>query len=175
MKTGYSTPWGPALTVEVIAPGLHQVATEGHGGILVDDERMACMPASIAALRTWSGVRGAYEEDSDWALVVLSFPEEFDERRCASAIATTRSSRGDTFDIDAYLAGTPQGRLLEAKARQMIDDPRLWADTATNGQEWLCRWRHRPFVDVAHTTVREQVRLWIAVWESDADISTAIY
>lgn len=175
MKKGNATPWGPATSVELIAPGLHQVATEGHGGILVDDERMTCMPASIAALRPWSGVRGAYEEDSDWALVVLSFPAEFDERRCTSAIATARSSRGGAFDIDAYLAGTPQGRLLEAKAREMIDDPRVWADTATNRQEWRCRWRNRPFVDVAHTSVRDQVRLWIEAWESCSDTPNAIY
>lgn len=68
------TPWGKADHVTDIGRGIKCVSTPGHGGYFVPAETRKQMPP--AALQTWAGP-GWYEEDCDWALVALSFPELF--------------------------------------------------------------------------------------------------
>lgn len=62
-----SSPWGAVQHAVMLAPGIWQVMTAGHGGILLSEDRQAAMPEALA-------IQGcAYEEDCDWALVVLGF------------------------------------------------------------------------------------------------------
>jgi hypothetical protein len=69
--TPKSSPWGPVDQVETLAPGLHDVGTASHGGFLLSPEMNARVPE---ALRLESG---AYEEDCDWARVVVAFGAEY--------------------------------------------------------------------------------------------------
>jgi hypothetical protein len=68
------TPWGPAQVVTELAPGIVRIDTASHGGILLDEVRMAALPSAIAAITTWCG-GNAFEEDCDAALVTLAFPD----------------------------------------------------------------------------------------------------
>jgi len=77
-RTASETPWGPIDTVTTIAPGVRAVSTASHGGFLLDPEVNARIPAP---LRRESG---AYEEDCEWAIVVVALPE------VADAIVRTR-------------------------------------------------------------------------------------
>jgi hypothetical protein len=80
-------------TVHEVAPGIVQVSTAGHGGYWLSPERRADMPAQYRDIRTFAGGPW-YEEDCDWSLVVLSFPEHFD--------AKTRQAAADTVEwLDA--------------------------------------------------------------------------
>lgn len=73
-----NTPWGPADHVRTIAEGITRYYTASHGGFGLSAERVAQMPEKYRSIKTWAG-DGWYEEDCDSALVVLSFPEYFDE------------------------------------------------------------------------------------------------
>ena len=68
------TPWGHSQQVKEIGLGIIRVDTAGHGGYFVPPDARRMMPR--AALKTFAGP-GWYEEDSDWALVALSFPHLF--------------------------------------------------------------------------------------------------
>lgn len=93
------TPWGQSQTVRRITDGILDVTTSGHGGIFVDESRRLEMPDVIRSKMTFCGVVGWYEEDCDWALVAVSFPEFFnrqDEQKIA--MATIKHYHPDVFD-----------------------------------------------------------------------------
>jgi hypothetical protein len=75
-----STPWGVAQQSQRIAVGIVQYSTAGHGGIHLTAKRVSQMHHSIqchikASLSSSGGAW--FEEDCEWALVALAFPEHF--------------------------------------------------------------------------------------------------
>lgn len=80
------TPWGESQTCETIAPGIISVSTAGHGGFMISQSRRDAMPEEIRRINTFAGGNN-YEEDCDWALVALAFPECFLARELHHAIA----------------------------------------------------------------------------------------
>ena len=66
-----ASPWGPIQTAEQLHPGIWHVTTANHGGFLLSDERQASMPPSLKRDDS------IYEEDIDYALVMLAFADEF--------------------------------------------------------------------------------------------------
>lgn len=71
-----NTPWGKADDHREIARGIVWLTTPSHGGYWLSDDRQAQMPEPYRSVRPFAG-RGWYEEDCDWCLVALSFPEHF--------------------------------------------------------------------------------------------------
>jgi hypothetical protein len=73
------TPWGRADYMEPVADGIMLVMTPRHGGFHLSPERNAQVPKRWRAA-SFNGLawQGWYEEDCDWCIVVLTFPEEFD-------------------------------------------------------------------------------------------------
>lgn len=65
-----SSLWGAVQQADCLAPGIWQVMTASHGGILLSEERQAAMPEALALAGP------AYEEDCDWALAILGFEDE---------------------------------------------------------------------------------------------------
>lgn len=63
--------WGAPQSATQLLPGVWEIQTSSHGGMLLSDQRQSAMPE---ALRLDSP---SYEEDVDWALVVLAFEAEF--------------------------------------------------------------------------------------------------
>jgi hypothetical protein len=87
MNKRINTPWGLSDDAgTVIAPGIIAYTTPSHGGYHLSAERLAAMPAALRALRPFSGSTGWYEEDCDWAIVVLAFPEHFQPAHVRDAI-----------------------------------------------------------------------------------------
>jgi hypothetical protein len=84
-----STPWGPADSIGIIAPGITRYSTSSHGGIHLSPERIAELPPVIAAFPTFAGP-GWYEEDCDVSLVVLAFPQFFEPGRVEREIESIR-------------------------------------------------------------------------------------
>lgn len=72
-----SSPWGAVQHITQIAEGIVSVSTASHGGIKVSDERLALMPENMRST-TYSG-GGWFEEDCDWCLVAVTFPEAFSD------------------------------------------------------------------------------------------------
>ena len=73
-----NTPWGIGKECEwsKCAEGVYFVSTPSHGGYLITQERRNAMPEPYKSIPTFAGGNW-YEEDCDWALVALSFPEAF--------------------------------------------------------------------------------------------------
>lgn len=68
-KPAYSI-WGePHHAVEIV-PGIWQVDTASHGGLILSEERQAAMPKCLRM------GENSYEEDCNWALPVIAFEQE---------------------------------------------------------------------------------------------------
>lgn len=80
-----ATPWGPSQTTERCGPGIMFYTTAGHGGFHVAPTLQATMPDALRLKAGW------YEEDCDWARVVLAFPQYFTSTYQAQAKETLRA------------------------------------------------------------------------------------
>ncbi len=89
------TPWGKPQQVEVYAPGIIEYRTASHGGFWISKERRREMPESYRSAPTWAGGNW-YEEDHDWCLVYLSFPEVF--QKCDKRFAERTKAAENTFN-----------------------------------------------------------------------------
>lgn len=81
------TYWGYADDATELAPGIWSVSTPSHGGIIISAQRHNAMPAHLRAIRTFADGLN-YEEDCDWSIVAMAFPEAFSERERTAAIGT---------------------------------------------------------------------------------------
>ena len=73
------TPWGTVQYRELVADGIVRVHTAGHGGLVLSDARLRAMPTQFK-LNAY-GTGRYFEEDCEWALVVLAFPDEFTQQQ----------------------------------------------------------------------------------------------
>lgn len=113
------TPWGPAQSEKTIAPGITSYTTAGHGGIHLTMERVQAMPAALRAITPYAHNERDplnecgrwYEEDCDWALVALAFPEHFDDYSLLCAVQTVRPESYMAMAA-TWLENDPQGRAL---------------------------------------------------------------
>lgn len=87
-----STPWGASQLATIYADGVVSHVTAGHGGFHLSAERSARVHPMLRNDTPW------YEEDAEWAIVVLTFPELFTayERKCANE--TVRNSWPDAWE-----------------------------------------------------------------------------
>ncbi|MGI2036119.1 DUF7007 domain-containing protein [Rhizobium panacihumi] len=78
-----STPWGGSQLAMFYAEGVVSHSTSGHGGFHLSSDRNRLVDASVRTAGGW------YEEDCEWAIIALTFPDVFTgyERRCADQIA----------------------------------------------------------------------------------------
>lgn len=81
MEQQYHTPWGRAWESDrtEVAPGIDLFSTESHGGYRLSDERLKKVHPGWGHEGRW------FEEDIEWVIVVLTFPEHFDERKVEEA------------------------------------------------------------------------------------------
>ena len=73
-----------ANEAEEILPGIWEVSTPSHGGFVLSEERQAAMPVPFRFEHR------QYEEDVNWALVVLGFEAEFAGLRGPGATARVK-------------------------------------------------------------------------------------
>ena len=70
----FDTPWGRAQHCTQLADGILSYSTASHGGLWISDQRRAEMPEPYKSIPTFAGGNW-YEEDCDWCLVLLAWPE----------------------------------------------------------------------------------------------------
>lgn len=119
MRDLKNTPWGDAQFVKQIAPGITRVSASGDGGYHLSPGRIADMPDALRAINTRLG-HPWFEEDVDWCLVVLSFPDAFDPYKVFCALRTLRSRAADTRHPEP--AFTVAEALFKGEARQKVED-----------------------------------------------------
>lgn len=113
MKPNVQTPWGAADYSKAVAPGITWYSTPGHGGYHVDDEQNAKIKALFPNAKIWAG-NGWYEEDCDWALVALAFPELFEAPEIRAALRTVQG-REDAPTIGLHFS------MLKARVKAWED------------------------------------------------------
>jgi len=69
MKVPKYSPWGKVETALQVADGIMEISTPSHGGFKLDRKRNALVPAPLRRKGGW------YEEDCEWPIVILVFPE----------------------------------------------------------------------------------------------------
>lgn len=72
------SPWGQPDRCVKLADGIWDISTPSHGGFYVSPERLATMPENWLNLSfNGQGRKGWFEEDVDWSMVALAFPDEW--------------------------------------------------------------------------------------------------
>lgn len=87
-----NTPWGPAQDSKQHAVGIMEYSCAGHGGFHVTAKRLAQMPEYFRNKDGW------YEEDCEYAMVVLSFPDVFTAEMSGFAKDSLRSYYPDQYE-----------------------------------------------------------------------------
>lgn len=142
-QTPDMTPWGKPDTVTKIAPGLTFYSTPSHGGYWLSPERVAEMPAPLRDFEPWGAFHGPgrfYEEDCDWSVVCLAFPQYFPPDAITAALTTLQHYKAELFaDVISYFE--QQGRHVytihyadKEMAREQ-GDPTLGIVTASSKDE----------------------------------------
>lgn len=85
------TPWGESQQTKTIATGLIRVDTAGHGGYKLSPERWTELKSQFPSFSPFAGDAGWLEEDSDWCLAALLWPEHFSDRNVYYAVENARS------------------------------------------------------------------------------------
>jgi len=87
------TPWGVSQGSTVYAEGVASHSTAGHGGFKLSAERNRIVHPMLRSKGGW------YEEDVEWAIVAITFPDLFTafERRCAER--TVKDSWPDAWEV----------------------------------------------------------------------------
>lgn len=111
-----NTPWGPSQQVEVIADGITAVSTAGHGGYKLAPYRWARVKALFPNQQTYAP-DGWLEEDCDWALAALAWPELFSDRDVYYAVQTFKADGDYYAPTRAWLQTLEGAPLLERAAR----------------------------------------------------------
>ena len=86
------TPWGRSQGATVYAERVVRHSTAGHGGFKLSAKQNRQVHPTLRSKGGW------YEEDSEWAIVAITFPQLFTsfERRCAER--TIRDSWPDAWE-----------------------------------------------------------------------------
>jgi len=87
-KPAVDTPWGALHAVKDYGSGIKQYTTASHGGFHVPADMRVQMPAALQSHRCFNNYTGWYEEDCDWAVVALAFPDLFTPQNVMYAIET---------------------------------------------------------------------------------------
>ena len=85
------TPWGSSQHQKKVTEGIVFYDTASHGGYKLSNEKINEMPAELKNIKPWAGA-GWYEEDCDWSIVVLSFPEFFTIEQIKGALLTAKNT-----------------------------------------------------------------------------------
>lgn len=83
-----STPWGVSQMAVIYACGVVAHSTAGHGGYHLTSDRIAKIHPLLRKDIPW------YEEDCEWAIVAMSFPELFTGYERSMAEKTIRNLAG---------------------------------------------------------------------------------
>jgi len=89
-RTKDATPWGQADNKRIIAPGIIDYSTPGHGGIKLTAALAAKVSRAFPTFETFAGGPW-YEEDCDWGLCRRSIPTVLAAKVIGSRRNTIRS------------------------------------------------------------------------------------
>lgn len=108
------TPWGKADNKEFITRGINFYSTASHGGYKVSDK------LNLKIHEAFRNTNGWYEEDCEWAKVVVSFSLYFDKDLLVSAHKTLRNYFPDDYEVVYNVKVHPEDSVK--RRQQMFDE-----------------------------------------------------
>lgn len=102
-KSNKYTPWGKADWEKSRAPGITWYSTPSHGGFHLSPAKMAEFEAKFPKFETFAGGPW-FEEDCDWAAVVIAFPEHFEAKDITAAEKMVGWSANNGSGRDGWLS-----------------------------------------------------------------------
>lgn len=123
-KPRVQTPWGEAQDSKEYAPGIVFHSTASHGGFHLSAERIAEMPKALQEFVPFGGPQKGpgrwFEEDCDWSVVALSFPQFFREKDIEAAHRTLKGYRPEVWA--AFMAERPGTSVAPASVEQQVEE-----------------------------------------------------
>lgn len=92
LEHGGASKWGAIRRHRVLSPGLDEVTTAGHGGVLASPERQEAIDPLWRSPDSW------YEQDCAWAIPVITHREGIHPDMLARAHRTARSWYPDEYE-----------------------------------------------------------------------------
>ncbi len=92
VRMSASTPWGASQMAVIYADGVIAHSSAGHGGFHLSADRNGKVHPLLRKDTPW------YEEDSEWAIVALSFPDLFTAYERSMAERTIRNTWPDAWE-----------------------------------------------------------------------------
>jgi len=135
VAVGSRTPWGRADSARRKGPGIFEVSTPSHGGYKLDVTRNAKIPRALRRKGGW------YEEDIDWAIVVLFLGHTFDfctPDAFEDARSCVRGSFPDEYEAIFGVKVTPEQshvlrqRAAKAAVKGKLQSVACWGDWSRN-------------------------------------------
>ena len=93
VREGQRSPWGTIDYVSHWDVGITNVGTAGHGGVKLSPGRNRDVHPA------WRRPGGWYEEDCEWAIVAVTFPECYTPEHVATARTTARNWFPDEYEV----------------------------------------------------------------------------
>lgn len=124
--TKMMTPWGMSDRATAYGAGITFYGTPSHGGFHLDEATNAEVPAYLRAdTFNKQGERGWYEEDCDWAIVAVVFPDRFLPENVARAKVIMAGSHAEFYA--RFLAEKEtMGRTQITPGPWMVSKPRTY-------------------------------------------------
>ena len=95
-----TSPWGKVQHTTPVASGIVFLETASHGGYyLTPDQNERISLVWRKASFNGNGLRGFYEEDCDWSMVCLAFPDLFPPDALLSAKTVFKNFHADLLTI----------------------------------------------------------------------------
>jgi hypothetical protein len=113
------TPWGKADHVSKVTRGIIFYGTPSHGGYHVSKTLNARVDPA------WRNALGWYEEDCDWAIVVLTFPEYFPSQTIEQAHYSGRNWHPDAYEKVMGVTLLPEESYLRRQATEVPIESRI--------------------------------------------------
>lgn len=121
LRHGSQTPWGAVDSYSHWDVGITEFGTPGHGGIKLSAER------NKDVHEAWRRDGGWYEEDCEWAIIPLTFPECYPPERVSVAREVARDWLPDEYE-------TVTGEQIQP-GESYIRDEQLFS--AAHEQDWV--------------------------------------
>ena len=116
-NTTLRTPWGQSQIITPVADGLDFVVTAGHGGYHLSRSRAATVRKLVATdWKPWTGSWAWLEEDCDWILAALAWPEFFPDDVCYHLDTELRIYNVVTHLDPAYFDSAPWASIRKRSA-----------------------------------------------------------
>lgn len=133
------TPWGPAQTSREVAPGITEVSTASHGGLHLSPDLWRQLTDKIPYVAQYAPPCWL-EEDCDYCVAVLAFPELFTIGQIRAAVHTFSGESKYQPGVRHWLATSNTGQALKAQVEAFEKmNAELWefGGCSSNKRGWM--------------------------------------